>query len=169
MNRWPAVVLVLESEKPSQEAIAMTEQQLEVPWLALHDFLRPYLFCCGYTQTFAHLHTYGKDSSPTSRARPANPSPWPLAVLSAPCRSSSTTTSGLSPKSANHCHVLSPISCPPCPPTTSVRLTSSMRHPLSSRALRLPVCNARTSVVWARSPTASSPSISASARGATRR
>src|SRR5579875_733135 len=60
MNRWPAVVLVLESEKPSQEAIAMTEQQLEVPWLALHDFLRPYLFCCGYTQTFAHLHTYGQ-------------------------------------------------------------------------------------------------------------
>jgi SRSO17 transposase len=26
----------------------------------LDDFLRPYLFCCGYTQTFAHLHTYCK-------------------------------------------------------------------------------------------------------------
>ena len=25
---------------------------------ALDDFLQPYLFCCGYTQTFGHLHTY---------------------------------------------------------------------------------------------------------------
>jgi SRSO17 transposase len=36
----------------------MTEQQLEALGPALHDFLRPYLFCCGYTQSFAHLHTY---------------------------------------------------------------------------------------------------------------
>jgi SRSO17 transposase len=38
----------------------MTEQQLEALGPALDDFLRPYLFCCGYTQTFAHLHTYCK-------------------------------------------------------------------------------------------------------------
>jgi SRSO17 transposase len=38
----------------------MTEQQLEALGLALDDFLRPYLFCCGYTQSFAHLHTYCK-------------------------------------------------------------------------------------------------------------
>src|SRR6516225_7243827 len=38
----------------------MTEKQLEALGPALDDFLRPYLFCCGYTQTFAHLHTYGK-------------------------------------------------------------------------------------------------------------
>ncbi len=38
----------------------MTEQQLDALGPALDDFLRPYLFCCGYTQSFAHLHTYCK-------------------------------------------------------------------------------------------------------------
>jgi SRSO17 transposase len=38
----------------------MTEQQLEALGPSLDDFLRPYLFCCGYTQSFAHLHTYCK-------------------------------------------------------------------------------------------------------------
>src|SRR6266702_19200 len=38
----------------------MTEQQLEALRPALDDFLQPYLFCCGYTQSFAHLHTYCK-------------------------------------------------------------------------------------------------------------
>jgi SRSO17 transposase len=38
----------------------MTEMQLDELGPALDDFLRPYLFCCGYTQTFAHLHTYCK-------------------------------------------------------------------------------------------------------------
>src|SRR5438067_7890970 len=36
----------------------MTEEQLDGLGPALQDFLQPYLFCCGYTQTFAHLHTY---------------------------------------------------------------------------------------------------------------
>lgn len=36
----------------------MTEEQLDTLGPALDDFLRPYLFCCGYTQTFNHLHTY---------------------------------------------------------------------------------------------------------------
>ena len=36
----------------------MTEKQLDALGPALEDFLRPYLFCCGYTQTFTHLHTY---------------------------------------------------------------------------------------------------------------
>jgi SRSO17 transposase len=36
----------------------MTEEQLEALGPALEDFLEPYLFCCGYTQTFGHLHTY---------------------------------------------------------------------------------------------------------------
>jgi SRSO17 transposase len=36
----------------------MTEEQLDGLGAALDDFLRPYLFCCGYTQTFAHLQTY---------------------------------------------------------------------------------------------------------------
>lgn len=36
----------------------MTEEELDGLGSALDDFLRPYLFCCGYTQTFAHLHTY---------------------------------------------------------------------------------------------------------------
>lgn len=36
----------------------MTEQQLRALGPALADFLDPYLFCCGYTQTFAHLRTY---------------------------------------------------------------------------------------------------------------
>src|SRR3954464_11025519 len=38
----------------------MTEEQLDGLGLALDDFLSPYLFCCGYTQTFGHLHTYCK-------------------------------------------------------------------------------------------------------------
>src|SRR5262245_42949808 len=36
----------------------MTEVQLDGLGSALDEFLKPYLFCCGYTQTFAHLHTY---------------------------------------------------------------------------------------------------------------
>src|SRR5260370_15098550 len=36
----------------------MTEEQLNALGPALDDFLQPYLFCCGYTQTFGHLHTY---------------------------------------------------------------------------------------------------------------
>jgi SRSO17 transposase len=36
----------------------MTEQQLRTLGPALADYLDQYLFCCGYTQTFAHLGTY---------------------------------------------------------------------------------------------------------------
>ena len=36
----------------------MTEQQLRALGPALDKYLAPYLFCCGYTQTFAHLNTY---------------------------------------------------------------------------------------------------------------
>src|SRR3982751_1179102 len=38
----------------------MTEEQPDGLGPALDDFLRPYLFCCGFTQTFTHLHTYCK-------------------------------------------------------------------------------------------------------------
>src|SRR3954467_7839451 len=38
----------------------MTEEQLDGLGPALQDFLQPYLFCCRYTRTFAHLHTYCK-------------------------------------------------------------------------------------------------------------
>jgi SRSO17 transposase len=36
----------------------MTEEELDGLGAALDDFLQPYLYCCGYTQTFGHLHTY---------------------------------------------------------------------------------------------------------------
>jgi SRSO17 transposase len=36
----------------------VTDEELDELGSALDDFLRPYLFCCGYTQTFGHLHTY---------------------------------------------------------------------------------------------------------------
>src|SRR5215831_8343908 len=36
----------------------MTEQQLQALEPALAGFLDKFLFCCGYTQTFAHLGTY---------------------------------------------------------------------------------------------------------------
>lgn len=36
----------------------MTEHQLQALGPALADFLDRFLFCCGYTQTFAHLGTY---------------------------------------------------------------------------------------------------------------
>src|SRR5437763_4813061 len=36
----------------------MTDEELDGLGAALDDFLQPYLFCCGYTQTFGHLNTY---------------------------------------------------------------------------------------------------------------
>jgi SRSO17 transposase len=36
----------------------MTEEELEGLAAALDEYLRPYLYCCGYTQTFGHMHTY---------------------------------------------------------------------------------------------------------------
>src|SRR5205809_7358911 len=36
----------------------MTDEELDGLGSALDDFLQPYLFCCDYTQTFGHLHTY---------------------------------------------------------------------------------------------------------------
>jgi SRSO17 transposase len=36
----------------------VTEEELDGLGVALNEFLQPYLFCCGYTQTFGHLHTY---------------------------------------------------------------------------------------------------------------
>jgi SRSO17 transposase len=36
----------------------MTEEELDGLGSALDDFLEPFLYCCGYTQTFGHLHTY---------------------------------------------------------------------------------------------------------------
>jgi SRSO17 transposase len=36
----------------------VTEEELDGLGAALDDFLQTYLFCCGYTQTFGHLHTY---------------------------------------------------------------------------------------------------------------
>src|SRR3954453_3877692 len=36
----------------------MTERQLQSLGPALSDYLDRYLFCCAYTQSFAHLSTY---------------------------------------------------------------------------------------------------------------
>ena len=36
----------------------MNDEPLDELAAALDDFLQPYLFCCDYTQTFGHLHTY---------------------------------------------------------------------------------------------------------------
>jgi SRSO17 transposase len=36
----------------------VTEEELDGLGSALDDFLEPFLYCCGYTQTFGHLHTY---------------------------------------------------------------------------------------------------------------
>src|SRR5437764_2924025 len=51
----------------------MTEEQLDGLGPALDDFLRPYLFCCGYTQTFAHLHTYCKGLLSDLKRKTAEP------------------------------------------------------------------------------------------------
>ena len=42
----------------------MTEEELDGLGSALDDFLQPYLYCCGYTQTFGHLHTTAVACSP---------------------------------------------------------------------------------------------------------
>src|SRR3954451_2651726 len=36
----------------------MTDKELRALGPALADYLDRYLFCCAYTQTFDHLHTY---------------------------------------------------------------------------------------------------------------
>ena len=36
----------------------MTDEELDALEAALEEFLQPYLYCCGYTQTFGHLRTY---------------------------------------------------------------------------------------------------------------
>jgi SRSO17 transposase len=36
----------------------VTEEELDGLGSALEAFLRPYMYCCAYTQTFGHLHTY---------------------------------------------------------------------------------------------------------------
>jgi SRSO17 transposase len=36
----------------------VTEEELDGLGAALDEFLQPYLYCCDYTQTFDHLHTY---------------------------------------------------------------------------------------------------------------
>ena len=36
----------------------MTDEELDGLGTALDEFLQPYLYCCGYTQTFGHLRTY---------------------------------------------------------------------------------------------------------------
>jgi SRSO17 transposase len=36
----------------------MTDEELDGLGAALDEFLQPYLYCCGYTQTFGHLRTY---------------------------------------------------------------------------------------------------------------
>src|SRR6266700_1022754 len=36
----------------------MSDEELDRLGAALEDFLRPYLYCCSYTQTFGHLHSY---------------------------------------------------------------------------------------------------------------
>jgi SRSO17 transposase len=36
----------------------VTDDELDGLGSALDEFLRPYLFCCDFTQTFGHLHTY---------------------------------------------------------------------------------------------------------------
>src|SRR5262245_44554796 len=40
--------------------VAMTTEQIEALGPALADYLDQFLFCCGYTQTFAHLGAYCK-------------------------------------------------------------------------------------------------------------
>jgi SRSO17 transposase len=36
----------------------VTDEELDGLGSALDAFLEPFLFCCGYTQTFSHMHTY---------------------------------------------------------------------------------------------------------------
>src|SRR5262249_38243269 len=43
---------------PARGGVLMTEQQLQALGPALTRYLDRFLFCCGYTQTFAHLNTY---------------------------------------------------------------------------------------------------------------
>ena len=66
------------------------------------------MYCCGYTQTFGHLHTYCRGLLSDLQRKRSSRSPWLLAVPSAPCRSSSATTSGNTPRSASNCNATLP-------------------------------------------------------------
>ena len=80
----------------------MTEEELDRLGAALDEFLQPYFYCCGYTQTFGHLHTYCRGLLSDLKRRVSSRSPWPPAVPSAPCRNSCVTTSGNIPRSASN-------------------------------------------------------------------
>src|SRR5262249_1596491 len=51
----------------------MTDEELDGLGSALDDFLQSYLFCCDYTQTFGHLHTYCRGLLSDLRRKTAEP------------------------------------------------------------------------------------------------
>ena len=72
----------------------MTPEQIEALGPAFADYLQPFLFCCGYTQTFDLLGVYCRGLLSDLPARPPSPSPWPRALPSVPSRSSSRIMPG---------------------------------------------------------------------------
>ncbi len=73
----------------------MTPQQVAALGPAFAAYLRPFEDCFGQDRTREHLHTYCRGLLSDLPQRASNPSPWRRERPSAPCRSSSRTTSGI--------------------------------------------------------------------------
>ena len=73
----------------------MTPQQVAALGPAFAAYLRPFEDCFGQDRTREHLHTYCRGLLSDLPERASNPSPWRRERPSAPCRSSSRTTSGI--------------------------------------------------------------------------
>ena len=99
----------------------MTEQQLRALGPALDRFLGRSLFCCAYTQTFAHLGTYVRGLLADLPRKSAEPIALRGGTPPARCRSSCATTPGTSPPSATGCSGTRPTCSPACPATTWAR------------------------------------------------
>ena len=73
----------------------MTPQQVAALGPAFAAYLRPFEDCFGQDRTREHLHTYCRGLLSDLPRKSVEPMPWRRERPSAPCRSSSRTTSGI--------------------------------------------------------------------------
>jgi SRSO17 transposase len=146
----------------------MTDAELDGLGAALDDFLQPFLFCCGYTQTFAHLHTYCRGLLSDLQRKRVEPialaAGCPVRTLQEFLRDHQWQHTQLRAQLQHH--VADALAGWPDQGLGNVGLideTSALKS-----GTKTPACSASTSAGSARSTMASSPSTSGSAKVATR-
>ena len=85
--------------------------------LALSAYLDRYLFCCGYTQTFAHLHTYCKGLLSDLQRKSVEPIALASGCAVRTLQEFLRDHQWQHPRSESCCKATWPVSCPPCPTT----------------------------------------------------